>query len=297
VQPGLVNLLQSSPGQAAAASAGGGSASNVPSTSGSGVPNYSANTQEFNPSTPNPVVPPVASVTPPGAVTSGNASPFSAVSPSTDPGVYSNPAYIQGINQNVDAFQSNEGLAPTFTQAGFNAAYTAAFGPGGGGVPQFNAALGLQDQIAPTQVAIDQETAAFGSVANYNAAVDAGATVTGEAANGQWEINWGNYTGPGSPGYQAPGATPPTAPPASRPAPTFSPGSSGIPNPGNNRALPPPPAPPAPSQNPLANRTITVSPGGVPSSSGGPGARGLAVTNRRIPAPGINSPLASQLVM
>lgn len=266
----LVNLL-TSPSTASTPATPG--AVTQPGTSASGVPSYSNLTQEASVNTPTPAVSPV-SLAASGAVTGGNASPLSNVTPSINPGVYMTPAYIEGLTQNALAVQSNEGLAPTFSQAQFNAAYGAAFGGGANqnSVPEFNAALGLQDVIAPDQVAIDQETAAFGSVANYNAAVNAGATVTGTAPNGQWTVNWGNYTGPGSPGAsQSPAMLPPPATtPATTPPPRSTPSFTVGNLPGNSNVSRGVAAPvlPAVATPPVVTRTfLPFTPGKIPPPS------------------------------
>lgn len=227
---GLVNLLSSNP-------ATPGGAVVQPGTSSSGVPSYSPLTQEASPNTPNPSLPPVATAATNGIVNAANASPLSGVQGSDNPAVYTTNAYIEGLNQNVAAIQSNEGLAPGFTQSQFNSIYSMDINAAGGpNFTQFANDLGERNVIAPGTV-VNEEYAAAGLT---SAAIDAGATITGFGPNGQAMVNWGGYSGPGSPGYVAPTAPPPTTttPPPTRTPPSFTNGN-GIPNPSNNRNLPP----------------------------------------------------------
>lgn len=98
---------------------------------------------QTNTITPTPT--PTPTSTPP--VTSPTAPGFGG--PSTDSNVFTTPSYIKNLNQNTQAWQSNNGQSPAFTQDQFNNAWATTNQNGVFDPTQYNKMLGNQDVTTP----------------------------------------------------------------------------------------------------------------------------------------------------
>lgn len=241
---------------------------NQPGTSGSGVPSFVAGPSSTQPVSPVSLPPSGPSFNPPANTPTGSSPTVALPCNPNDANCFTTNAFIKASNQNVDARQANQGLAPGFTQEQFNADWAASNNGANAGV--LNSLLGTKDVLSQPEVYAD-EYARAGFVRNaagtYDA-INAGASITGFDASGNPIVDWGSYTGPGSPNYKAPTTTPP--PPAPTvdnrpPAPTFT-GAGRTPGGGSpvTRGYVPPTTPPPPAPSAMPPNRMNTNPLPVP---------------------------------